>query len=122
MKTEGGSPLLMQSVAGAGEALAQARRLLCEPTPRNLELCCGAMAAAQEQLRDLRRQVTESHPGDRALCVIARQLRGELDAITILLERSARYHANLLEKMLAASRPAALYVVPAPTPRLRLEA
>jgi hypothetical protein len=95
---------LLETAATASEQLARARRLLCEPSPRQLDLCCSALNSAQQSLRTLQQEAVEHYSGSRSLAAIARHLRGELDAITILLERAARYHADLLEQMLAASQ------------------
>lgn len=103
MTTHDGRLPNIESVTAAGDALSEARRLLCDPTPNNLALCCGAMAVAQKAIHGIRSGFTENYPGDRALQAVTRRLRTDIDAIGALLSSAARYHAGLLDRMSAAA-------------------
>lgn len=100
------SPLLAR-IDAAGESLARARSLLCDPSPRNLELSCGVLADVRNTVEAIRAEAERRKSGDRALARAVAVLRSEIGMIAALLERAAAYHANLLETMLDASRSAA---------------
>ena len=96
-----------QVIAAARQPLLRARRLLCEPTPGNLELCRAELGSAIERAGDFVAAIRAGARG-RALLGAAGDLRNEVGAISALLEHAASYHANLLTGMLAvAGLPAA---------------
>lgn len=97
---------LHERIHAAGDSLAQARRLLCEPSPRNLELCCSMLGSARSAIDTVRAEAAQRRPADRGLAGAAAALRMEIGVIGVLLERAANYHANLLKTMVAASKSA----------------
>ena len=89
-------------IASATEALICARRLLCEPSPPNLDRCCGALRAARDAVNQIAEHARLVRRIDRGFAGAVAELRNELDAVTALLDRAAAYHANLLGAMTAA--------------------
>lgn len=78
----------------AREALLQARRLLLEPSARNIALCLLSLAAAEERTEGLAARLRRSKPCDRALLSAALALRQELRTISALLEKTASFRAG----------------------------
>jgi hypothetical protein len=89
-------------------ALEQARVLLLEPTPRNIDLCCIPLTHAAARLKAL---------PDRLV------FRTEIETIGRLLETAATFHAGLFQKMNVAPESAGVAAVQAAaSPRIRLSA
>jgi hypothetical protein len=94
---------LQARIDAAREALTRSRRLLCEPSPANLQLCCGLLANAHEAIDTVRSAAEGKKSVGRGLAVALASLRSEIGVIGLLLERAATFHANLLKDMVAAS-------------------
>ena len=90
-------------IDAAREALTQARRLLCQPSPANLHLCVSLFAKAHEAIEDIHAAAERKRSPDRSLASALGTLHTEINVIGILLERAAAFHANLLKDMVAAS-------------------
>lgn len=96
-------------IAGASEALRQARTLLLQPAPQNLDMACSALATAITQVTGLHAALTASPSRDLATPIAG--LRKDLDVISRLLEQAASYHVHLMQCMTEA---AASDVAPGP--------
>lgn len=88
-------------IAVAGEALRQARALLIQPAPRNLDIAGSALAIAIAQIAELQTVLPASSSHDLSAAVVA--LRVEVDRVSCLLEHAAAYHVNLIQCMIEAS-------------------
>ena len=96
-----------QRIQAALEALRHTQGLLLEPTPRNIDICCTALAVAARHMEPL---LAEPGP-HRNLPQLVAVLHNEVSVIAKLLEHAAAYHTNLLHKMIEAAR----VQTPAPT-------
>jgi hypothetical protein len=113
---------LQDQIDEVRDSLVRARRLLCEPSAANLQLACGALSAAQKTIEAVRAVAERKGSLDRGLAASITLLRSEIGVIALLLERAASFHANLLERMVAASQtPAPECALRTPT-RVLLEA
>jgi len=90
-----------QLIDGASEALCQARALLMQPGPQNLDIACSALTIAITQVIALKAALTASPSRDVAAAVVG--LRQEVGLISLLLEQAAAYHVSLLQAMIEAS-------------------
>lgn len=91
----------------AVDALGRARRLLCSPDVRNVELCTTALKTARQYLETTLAHCDSEQQAERmAAGAFGHKLRSDLHAISALLERAARYHAGLLHAMQLAARTA----------------
>jgi hypothetical protein len=120
--SESASPL-PASVDAAREALSHARRLLCEPSPANLQLCCALFAKAHKAIEAIHAVAAkQKRSADRGLASALAGLHSEINVIGILLERAAAFHANLLKDMIAASSAPVPDAAPPQSTRLLVEA
>lgn len=115
------SPIQAQ-VDDIRDALVHARRLLCEPSAGNLQLACGVLASAQRAIESVRAAAERRRSLDRGLASSIALLRSEIGVIAVLLDRAAAFHANLLERMVAASQTPPPETSPRAPARLLVEA
>jgi hypothetical protein len=106
-------------IAHAFDALGQARSLLLQPAPRNLDMASSALAIAAERITELQTALNASPTRDLAAAVAG--LHREVGTISQLLEHAASYHVNLMQCMIKASE-APSGPSPEPARRLSLEA
>lgn len=98
-----GGPI--ESAGLAADALDRARRLLCSPDVRNVELCATALKTARQHLETtLAHCDSEEQAEGMAAAAVGHELRSDLHAISALLERAAKYHVGLLHAMQSAAR------------------
>ncbi len=108
-----------QRIRAALEALRHTQGLLLEPTPRNIDICCTALAAAARHLEPLLAEPANPH---RNLPQLVAVLHNEVSVIAKLLDHAASYHANLLQKMIEASHAHAPVATGSGTNRLQVDA
>jgi hypothetical protein len=90
-------------ILDARAALEQARSLLLDPAPQNIDLACLALSRAIQRIESLRAALEASELPDRDLMASASLLRAEVDTIVKLLDCAASFHANLFRSMAQAS-------------------
>ena len=113
---------LQTRIDAAREALTRSRRLLCEPSPANLQLCCSLLSDAHHAIDDVRSAAERKGSIGRGMAGVLTTLRSEIGVIGLLLERAAAFHANLLKDMVAASSAPAPEAVAPNSTRLLVEA
>jgi hypothetical protein len=93
-----------QVIAGVLDSLRQSRTLLFDPCPRNIDLCRLAVAHCT-------RKIAKLLEGDRGgwnrrdLVASLLLVRGELGAITKLLDSAAAFRRDMLKVISEATRP-----------------
>ena len=91
-------------ITGVLDSLRQSRTLLFDPCPRNIDLCRLTVAQCT-------RKIAKLLEGDRAgwnrgeLMTSLLLVRGELSAITKLLDSAAAFRRDMLKVISAATRP-----------------
>jgi hypothetical protein len=92
-----------QLVDDAHQALRQAHRRLLDPTPQGIDCSRAAFATAVNRLSELRRLLQESPNAGCGLLPAMKDLHGELETVTLLLQSAAEHQSNLLQRMLRAA-------------------
>jgi hypothetical protein len=90
---------LRSLIAVAVEPLREARLLLLEPTPANVDRCGAALATAVPRVEAVRAAVAAIEPRDRGLVGVVAVLAQEVTACAALLESASRFHGELLQRM-----------------------
>jgi hypothetical protein len=101
-------------IAGVLDTLRQARKLLLDPSPRNIDACRVAVFQCVHKVVT----VMESDRADwqkEALTNLLLDMRAELSAIAGLLDSAAAFRRNMLKAAPAATRILAIDIDPAAT-------
>ena len=119
----------MELIAETRRSLRQVERLLLSPTARDIDFCRSALSEATHRVERLRDTLTSPHGCDESLrspglLELAARLRTQISSIAVLLDRSAAFHAGLLQSMLQAARPDNTSTIPTreTAPRVLLSA
>lgn len=89
-------------LAVAQDHIAEVRRLLREPSPRNIDLCTGHLAAALQRCEACR-VVIEMSPS-KALAPALASFRKELGEAVALLDKAGALYSGLMHSLIAESQ------------------
>jgi len=95
---------LAVKIQEAANLLAVAGRLVCEPSARNVQLCCAVLGSVGAAIEAVRAESARHPAAARRLGGAVAALRTQIGVVAVLLQRAATYHTNLLEAMVDASR------------------